>query len=307
MRRAGDTRMRPVGMFGRQRLGPEGIKRGMADPPGFERRQQRGIVDQRAAPRIEDHRALGQVGQRRGRENVAGGRGVGQQQYQDLGTFQRGGQPVGAVQAGEVRDGAGAAAPPGGVKAKPGQGFGAGAAQLAQSQHADPSVARQRRHVVRPAAVQPVNIGVEAQMVAQHMAGDPFDHAAGQPVIDHARQRHAQGRVVHHRLDPGPEVEHRFQPLEGGEIADLLAGGVDDVIHRFRGVFGAQVIGQAGGVQRAAQRCLIGGPAGRIGGEQDICSHLKSSNWCARAGGGYGRSGPARRRRAGRAWPSHHS
>lgn len=58
VRRDRDLRVRPKGMICRHWLCSENVQSGMGDLPGVERAEKGGIVDQRAASRIDDEGAF---------------------------------------------------------------------------------------------------------------------------------------------------------------------------------------------------------------------------------------------------------
>ena len=86
-------------------------------------------------------------------------------------------------------------------------------------------------------------MGVDTEMMPQGVAGDPFDHAFGQPAADHAGERQMQGGIGRDAFDPGPEVQHRFGAGIGGEILQGRVWGVDDVVDLFRRKIRAEAVG----------------------------------------------------------------
>jgi hypothetical protein len=114
----------------------------------------------------------------------------------------------------DARDGFGRARPAATRKFSAASACAQAAPEDAKAQHGHRAIARQRR--AEPARQVPscsVDMRVHPEVVAQHVAGDPFHHAFGQPVIDHARQRHLERGVAGHVLDPGPEVQDRLEPV----------------------------------------------------------------------------------------------
>ena len=89
MRRDRDLRMRPVGVFGGQRLSPENVERGMAELTAVERRKERFVVDQGAAAGVHDDSAPRKERKRIGVQRVLGCGRVGQQKDDDIGLPKR--------------------------------------------------------------------------------------------------------------------------------------------------------------------------------------------------------------------------
>jgi hypothetical protein len=267
----GDLRMRPEGMLCRKGFGPENVKRGMRELPAVERGKERVVVDERPAPGVHDNRALGQERQGARIQGVFRRRSVGQQEHDDRGLSKGGVEALGPVCGLDPVDGLGRARPAQHVEVQRRKRLCAGRPQHAESQHRHRTVPRQRRGGARaPHPVLPMQIGVHAEVMAQDMAGDPFHHALGQPVVDHARQRHRERGIACHVLHPRPEVQDRFQPCEGREIRQAAVRGIDDVVDIGRVGFGRQIgVPEAAGLKGGAERRFVLRPALGLCGEKD--------------------------------------
>ncbi len=76
-------------------------------------------------------------------------------------------------------------------------------------------------------------MGVHTEMMAQGVAGDPFDHAFGEAAADHAGERDLERRIGCDMLDPGPEIEHSPGAGVGRKILHIRVRGIDDVVNIF--------------------------------------------------------------------------
>jgi len=171
--RDGHFGMRPE----RVRLDAEHVQRGMAERACVQRRDERVIVDQGASTRVDDCGIGGQQRQGFGIDDVGRRGRVRQEQDDDIGIVKGVFKPRLAVVAGDVCDVFGPAAPAMDVEMEGGQLLRAGCSKRAHAKHANLAVAGQWRRAFQPCAALAVDVAVHAEMVAQGVAGDPFDHA----------------------------------------------------------------------------------------------------------------------------------
>ena len=95
-------------------------------------------------------------------------------------------------------------APPRDRKAKSRNGLRAGSPQLTHPKYGHRPIARQGRDARFPHVIGVHDMAIHAKMVAQGMAGHPFDHPLGQTEIRHPRERDFQGLITCNRLDACP-------------------------------------------------------------------------------------------------------
>ena len=276
----GDAGMRPVAVIGGQRFGAKHIQRGMADMPGVKRRQQRVVVDQGAAPGVDQRRAARHPAQCPRVDQVGGRGGVGQQGDDDLRLVQNPPQPFIAVVAGDFSVLLRASAPAQNREAQTRQRASAGNAQRAQAQHRHRAFRSQGGSFGHPASL-PGGIGARGmQMGAQHMADHVFHHALRQTRIDHAAQRLGQCPVAGDLLDPGPQVLHQLALHIRREIGNRpTTGRVDDGIHIARFRLLHQFRRHARPRQSRLQGLLPVRPARRAGVEQNRRHARSRGRW----------------------------
>jgi len=209
------------------------------------------------------------------------------------------------------------AAPTGHGEAKRHERLGAGLPEGAKAKNGHRPRARERRRRRVPGLVRVDDMRVHVQVMAEHMAHNPFHHALGQPVfVHHPRQRHGQSRIAHHGLDARPKVEHGLQTGERCEILNVRIGGVNDVVDLFCRDVCAEMVGTPECVQSSGQRRLPFGPAFGFGGKEDVqhaVDPLRGGvGWVmdpsyVNGGDGRGRFAPSQTPEAAPAWPIRHS
>ena len=272
MRRHGHPRVTPERVALGQGLLPVGVERRVREPARVERGQQRVLHHQRAAAGVQEHRALGHPAQAPCVHQVGGGARVRHEQHRDRRPAQRLPQPPLAGERAHAVDPLRGPRPAGDREAQARQRGGAGRAQRAEPQHRHGPVAGERRRRGIPAVLGVGDMRVEAEVVAQDVARDPFHHALRQPRIDHPGERRPERPVPLHVLHPRPEVQHALQPGVGPEVLQRGARRVDDPVHRGRvGRVGerADLGPHARLAQRARQVRLVAPPALGGGGEED--------------------------------------
>ena len=296
------VRQMPVGMLGGQGFDAEHIQRRLRNLPGLQRRDQRVIVDQRPAPRIDHGHPASHRRDARRVQHVLGIRRQGQQQNHDLGLRQNMRKPVVARETGHPIVLLEVAAPAQRPEPVRRHALCTGHTQRAQPQKPDRPRPRQRQRIACvpvPRWAAGVKIGV--QVMPQHIAQNVILHALGQPRIDHARQRLGQGLVGHDRLDACPCALHQLGVDEGRQVGNRSAGRIDDVIDRFRrrGLT-RQLYLQPSPRETVAQVRLPRVPVRCRTSPEDTDRHLSAA--C-----GHGRSAPARNRPAEPSSPSRRS
>ena len=150
-----------------------------------------------------------------------------------------------------------------------GQGLGAGLTQRAETEDGHRAFLCQRWHIGLPAVLQ-CDGPVDFQMVAQHVAGDPFDHGLGEARINHPTQGLGQGFIAGDLLNACPKVQNRLAARVGAKILHIRIRCIDDVVD----VFGCKILTQIDlqpiGDKCGFERGLIGLPAFGTGGKQGV-------------------------------------
>ena len=204
----------------------------MGEAAAVERLEQRGVVDQAAAAGVDQPRAraaAGRGGAASSRFSVAGVPGS-RVTRMSAARAPRRGRPRrrGSAMPGEL---ARAAAPAAGRRSRGGRAWRRrrGRSRRGRAGRRERSRRERRDDAVAPDAVLAERGGVDAEVVAQHVAGDPFRHAAGRP--GSTMRQSGTARVgADDVLDAGPEAEHRLEAGEGREVGDRAAGAVDDIV-----------------------------------------------------------------------------
>ena len=281
----GDARMRPVGMVGRQRLG-RGRRRGSrgATWPRVERGEQRRVVDQAAAAGVDRRRAP------RGQQREARGRRAGSRSPASRAAAARGSPTARAPSRGRPRRRWVAtpgsvprpAAPAGDVEAEPRERLRRAAAELAEAEHADacgrgraagPTSWRQTPSWPRTCASMP-------EVVAQHVAGDPFRPCPRS--CPGSTMRQSGTRIVGlptMRSTPAQRLSTAFSRVNGREVGDRRRRGRRRRSRRSRpvGVGRSELDVEALGGGARARRCGRQSGQSAAGAEKRTRGHRRQS------------------------------